>query len=248
MLEQYTNKLTKYNLFIFSLLLIAFVIRSNNLSERTFDLWDEGWYVASAGSAIEAGKYLYSHFDELLNGDFSSSELRSVIKQNSPGVFGSGGKPSFSVVLLIGLLIGGAKQSTMFYEMIIISIISSYLIFLIAKHIFDERVGSLAAFFSVVSGIMMFFSKVIMPQMVMVMWCLLAFYSSLRIYEKNWSIIFGISSVLAFFTHPACGLILVSIWIYCLLSIYIEKNIIEKNIIFKIIISSIIPAFVFIFI
>lgn len=238
----------KYNVFLFCLLLIAFVIRSNSISERTFDLWDEGWYVSSAGSGIEAAKYVYNNFDEILNGNFNASELRLFIKQNSPGVFASSGKPSFSIILFIGLLIGGVSQSSVFYEMIIISIISSYLIYKIAKHLFDKRVGFLATLLSVISGIMIIFSRVVMPQMVMVMWCLLAFYSCLKIHEKNWSIIFGVSSSFAFFTHPACGLILISLWIYCLVSIYNEKNYLDKKIISKIIISSIIPAFLFILI
>jgi len=236
----------KYIIFIIILLLYASIIRTHNISERTFDFYDEGWYTASAGSAIVAANYMYSHFYEIVNGNFDPVELRKTVKQNSPVIFGVSGKPAFYTVLLLGLLLGGFNQFSLFFEMVIISLITVYIIFATANHLFDQRVGLFATFFSVFSGIMVFFSRLAMPQMLMVMWCMLAFYSSFRIREGTWAIVFGISSAFAFFTHPACGLILISIWIYVTVSLYIKRMKTDKNVIFRIILSSALLSFIFI--
>ena len=238
----------KYNIFLFILLFYAFIIRTHNISERTFDFYDEGWYTASTGSAIVLADYMYSHFYEIVNGNFDSDELRKTVKQNSPVIFGVSGKPAFYTVLLLGLLLGGFNQFSLFFEMIIISLIIVYIIFATAKHLFDQRVGLFAAYFSVFSGIMVFFSRLAMPQMLMVMWCMLSFYSSFRIREGTWAIVFGISSAFAFFTHPACGLILISIWIYVAFSIFIKRMKKDKNVIFRIILSTALLSFIFILI
>jgi len=104
--------------------------------------------------------------------------------------------------------------------MVIVSLISMYILYAISALLFEIRIGLMAVLFFAVSGGINYFSRGAMPQMVMVLFCLLAFYSSLRIKESKWAIVFGLSASFAVFTHPATGLILISISAFVIQSLY----------------------------
>ena len=243
------NSFSKRHLIILILIFfLALFLRMYNLSERTFDHWDEGWYSASAASAIGFADYVYSNFSDILNGHFDLTQLRKTVKETSNVPFGASGKPVLSVIFLLGFILGGFNVFSLFFEMVIISLISMYVLYATAVYLFDRRVGLMAAFFFAISGIMVHYSRTCMPQMVMVLFCMLAFYSSLRIAEGKWAIVFGIVSALAFFSHPATGLILISIWTFVGISLYYDSGNKRKKITIRILLSSILVGIVCLFI
>jgi len=248
-MKKHINHNHIYEKYIIVLLLIfVFLLRMHNISERTFELWDEGWYISSSGSALVFADYILKNTDKIMDGNFDFEGLRKKVRSNAPVPFGGDGKPVVSIVFLIGLVIGGFDQFSIFFEMIIISLAAMYINYLIGSFLFDRRIGIMAAIFFAMSGIIAYFSRSCMPQMIMVLFCLIAFYASLRIDEKPWmATVFGISSALAFFTHPASGPLLVSIWGFVILSIC-RNRINMRTKLFKIFISVIISALIFIFI
>ena len=234
------NSFSKRHLIILILIFfLALFLRMYNLSERTFDHWDEGWYSASAASVIGFANYVSSGFGDILNGHVSLSELRKTVKETSNVPFGVSGKPVHSVILLIGFLLGGFNIFSLFFEMVIISLISMYVLYATAVYLFDRRVGLMAAFFFAISGIMVHYSRTCMPQMVMVLFCMLAFYSSLRFAEGKWAIFFGIVSALAFFSHPATGPLLLGMWIFVGISLCYEPGTHRKRTILGIFLGTI---------
>ena len=234
------NSFSKRHLIILILIFfLALFLRMYNLSERTFDHWDEGWYSASAASAIGFANYVYSNFGDIVNGDYSLSALRKTVKETSNVPFGASGKPVHSIVLLFGFMIGGFSIFSLFFEMVIIGLISMYIVYVTAVSLFDRRVGLMAAFFFAISGIMVHYSRSCMPQMVMVLFCTLAFYCSLRVSEGKWGMLFGVLSALAFFTHPATGPLLLGMWIFVGISLCYEPGPHRKRTILGILLGAI---------
>ncbi|RJQ27182.1 hypothetical protein C4565_05635 [Candidatus Parcubacteria bacterium] len=248
MYHLFSKNIRLYKLLLLCFFIYIFFLRIHNLSSRTFELWDEGWYFSSAGSALVFIDYLRKTNYNFLCDSFEIGKLRETVRANAPVPFGGDSKPVFSVVLLIGLLIGGFDQFSIFFEMIIISLITMYFVYLIGSYIFSIEIGTMSALFFGMSGIMTYFSRSCMPQMVMVLFCMISFYASLRITERRiMLVIFPISSVLAFFTHPATGPLLIIFWLYAIGSI-LRKKINLKTNLSIIFINFLVSAILFIFI
>jgi len=75
---------------------------------------------------------------------------------------------------------------------------------------------------------------------------MIAFYSSLRVGEGKWAIVFGLSSTFAFFTHPATGLMLLPIWCFVGYSLYKQPGDNRKRTILRISLGSV-PSGVILF-
>ncbi len=244
--KTFLNK--KIKLCFFLILLLGFILGFYNLSERSFDFYDEAYYANEAGSIIILLEYTLSNWKGIISGNIDKEEIRTRITQNSPAIFGKSGKPVHALILSSGALLFGFNEFSLFFLMLLINLLSLIVLYKICDILFDYSVGLFSAFFFSISGIMTFFARTTMPQTVMVFFCLVAFYSSLKIGKKNWNLLFGLSSALAFFTHPSTGLILLSVWIFAGISVSKLNRMTRIKTLKHILISAGIPSLIFVII
>jgi len=235
----------KKNLCFVLILLLGFILRFYNLSERSFDFYDEAYYANEAGSTVIFLKYALTNWKGIISGNIDKEEIRTRIIQNSPAIFGKSGKPVHTLILSFGALLFGFNEFSLFFLMLLIDLLSLVILYKICIILYDYSVGLFSAFFFSISGIMIYFARTTMPQTVMIFFCLVAFYSSLKIGKKNWNLLFGISSGLAFFTHPSTGLILLSLWIFTGISVIKLNRMTRIKTLKHVLISAVIPSLIF---
>ena len=118
------SKIKKIHFCFFLILILGFILRFYNLSERSFDFYDEAYYANEASSIVIFLKYTLTNWKEIISGNIDKEEIRTRIIQNSPAIFGKSGKPVHALILSFGALLFGFNEFSFFFLMILIDLLS----------------------------------------------------------------------------------------------------------------------------
>lgn len=174
------QNLNKKNILILLAIVIFLggVLRLYNLSNRGLYYYDEGFY-------LNGGRTVYSVFLYLMDklNVRTDKKLTDYISSESGGYL-TGAKPGYYFMIFLAYYVFGIKDYTILYLSAISGIISIFFVFLIARKLYDKRIGLFSAMLLAFSSYHIHYSRSGFPAAVSVLFALAGFYLYIVRYHK----------------------------------------------------------------